>query len=157
MAFPTEAVVAQWMSGEDGADGIGHVMTWASIEGDLRTALLVALEMNFDEPMRSLAFCTDTDVEGVIGGLTVQERPATIAMKGRARLFFNGIRAACGTLPASAATAPRTPPVITVTSPSTELTATSAGAVALNGTVTQVGQVLTNMLPRVERDRLAAN
>ena len=89
--------------------------------------------------------CNDTDIEGVIAGLSVQERAPTIAMKGRIRLFFNGIRAACGTLPASATSAPRTPPVITVTTPSTELTATSAGAVALNGTVTQVGQVLTKM------------
>ena len=157
MAFPTEGVVAQWLSGEVGADGIGHIMEWAGIDGDFRTALLVALEMSHDEPMRSLAFCSDVDVEGAIGGLTVNDRPATIGMKGRVRLFFNGIRTACGTLPASASGAPATPPMITVTAPGTELTATSAGAVALNGTVTQVGQVLTKMLPRVERDRLAAN
>mgnify|MGYP001143614452 CR=1 FL=1 len=144
------------MNGEEGADGIGNVMTWAQIEGDLRTALLVALEMNYDEPMRSLALCNDADIEGVISGLTVQGRPPNIAMKGRIRLFFNGIRSACGTLPGATTTSPQTPPVITVTPSSTELSATSAGAVALNGTVTQVGQVLTKMLPRIERDRLSA-
>ena len=156
MAFPTEAIVSQWMNGEEGADGIGNVMTWAQIDGDLRTALLVALEMDYTEPMRSLALCNDADIEGVISGLTVNARPANIAMKGRIRLFFNGIRSACGTLPGATTTSPTTPPVITVTPSSTELSATTAGAVALNGTVTQVGQVLTKMLPRIERDRLSA-
>ena len=68
IAFPTEAMVSTWMSGEEGADGIGHVLAWAAIEGELRTSLLVALEMSHDEPTLSLALCNDADIEGVIAG-----------------------------------------------------------------------------------------
>ena len=96
MAFPTDSMVPTWMSREEGADGIGHVLAWAAIEGDLRTSLLAALEMNHDEPMRSLALCNGADVEGVIAGLSVEGRPPNVAMEGRVRLFFNGIRSACG-------------------------------------------------------------
>ena len=79
------------------------------------------------------------------------QRRCNLGEKGQVRLFFNAMKTAGGTLPQQAA-AP-TPPIV-MAAPETELTAASANAVALNGTVTTVGDKVARRISVAEEGEL---
>ena len=64
MAYPTQATIDTWNSGEEGAGTIGAVMDCAAASDELRAALLVALECDYTEHYRSVSLLSDEEVDG---------------------------------------------------------------------------------------------
>ena len=114
-------------------------MEWAEFSEELRAGVLVNIGVDYNVHYRRLAMTTDAEIDEVVASTRVGEgqRPCTLGEKGQVRLFFNGVKTAGGTLPQQAS-AP-TPPIVVTAPAETELTPASANAVALNGTVTTVG------------------
>ena len=147
MAFPSTETVDMWNSGEAGS--VGAIMDWAEFSPDLRAGVLVNIGVDHSVHYRRFAMTTDAEVEDVVVSTRVGEaqRTLTLGEKGQVRMLFNAMKAAGGTLPQqpSAVTSP-----IVVTAPEAELTASSANAVALNGTVTRVGNKVARRITVAE-------
>ena len=156
MAYPTEDLINAW-NAEAGRGVMTELLEWAQIPATIRTTLLGSLGAEEQTHYRMFAFTPPGDVEELLRDLRVTEnnRVLNIGEKGAVRLLFNAIRCAAGTLENPA---PRTPPQIIVQAPaSQELTATSTNAVALNGTVSQVGARVTKRISIDEEKKCHAN
>ena len=141
MAFPSGEMVETWCSGEPGAGSLGEVMAWAEFSDELRTAVLTNVGLGHDVHLRRLAMTTEAEIEDVVNGSRLGEtqRHCNLGEKSQVRMFFNGVKTAAGTLPSQQTPSVPTPPIIHVTTPEAELTASSSNAVPLNGTVTTCG------------------
>ena len=144
MAFPTEDLMNAWNS-EAGRGTISELMEWSQVPLGIRQQLLTALGAEDATSYRLFAFTTTADIEELIRDLRVgePERSLNIGEKGSIRLLFNAIRCTAGTLEAPASV---TPPAIVVQTPPPEFSASSSNAVSLNGTVSQVGPLVTKRI-----------
>ena len=141
MAFPSAEMVETWCSGEPGCGSLSDVMAWAEFSDELRIAVLTNVGLGPDAHLRRLAMTTEAEVEDVVTGTRLGEaqRHCNLGEKSQIRMFFNGLKTASGTLPSQQGASSPTPPIIHLSAPEAELSASSSNAVALNGTVTTIG------------------
>ena len=166
-SFEPPLFVARWRSPQMNSSPHGlrrqargtmsELMDWSQIPATIRGPLLGSLGADENTHYRMFAFTPPGDAEGLIRELRVSnpDRALNIGEKGAIRLLFNAVRCAAGTM---GNPAPRAPPQIIVKAPaSQELTATSANAVALNGTVSQVGAKVTKRISVDDEKKCHAN
>ena len=103
MAFPTQSTIEEWNSGEADSGTVGMVLEWVQATEELRAAVLVQLECNYDEHYRSASMLTEAEMEEVVTDCTIDGRALSRINKSEVRMFFQAARCAAGTLPRAAA------------------------------------------------------
>ena len=153
MAYPTEELISSWNE-EPGRGTMTEIMEWAQVPATIRATLLQSLGAEGATHYRMFSFTPQSDIDDLLRTFRIDDRSLNIGEKGAIRLLFNAIRCAAGTLEGPA---PRTPPQIIVHAPPQELAATSANAVSLNGTVSQIGAKETRRISVEEEKKCHSN